>query len=34
VIAGAFTPEVALHHPDAIRALHHEFLAAGLRFCK
>jgi betaine-homocysteine S-methyltransferase len=29
VIAGAFTPEVALHHPDAIRALHHEFLAAG-----
>jgi betaine-homocysteine S-methyltransferase len=29
VIAGAFTPEVALKHPDAIRSLHGEFLNAG-----
>jgi betaine-homocysteine S-methyltransferase len=29
VIAGAFTPEVVVKHPDAIRALHREFLNAG-----
>ena len=29
IIAGAFTPEVALTHPDAIRALHREFALAG-----
>ncbi len=29
VIAGAFTPELALTHPDAIREMHREFLNAG-----
>ena len=29
VIAGAFTPELALENPDAIRELHREFLRAG-----
>jgi betaine-homocysteine S-methyltransferase len=29
VIAGAFTPEVAIQHPEAIRQLHQEFLNAG-----
>ena len=29
VIAGAFTPELALEYPDAIRELHREFLRAG-----
>lgn len=29
VIAGAFTPELALSYPDAIREMHREFLRAG-----
>lgn len=29
VIAGAFTPELAITHPDAIREMHREFLQAG-----
>ena len=29
VIAGAFTPELALEYPDAIRELHREFLRSG-----
>lgn len=29
VIAGAFTPELVLDHPDAIREMHREFLHAG-----
>jgi betaine-homocysteine S-methyltransferase len=29
VIAGAFTPELALAHPDAIREMHREFVNAG-----
>lgn len=29
VVAGAFTPELALEHPDAIRDMHREFLHAG-----
>ncbi len=29
VIAGAFTPELALENPDAIRELHREFLRSG-----
>lgn len=29
VIAGAFTPELAIAHPDAIREMHREFLHAG-----
>src|ERR687888_1802931 len=29
VVAGAFTPELALTHPDAIREMHREFLNAG-----
>lgn len=29
VIAGAFTPEVVLEYPDAIREMHREFLRAG-----
>src|SRR5215470_3564910 len=29
VIAAAFTPEVAVKHPGAIRSLHSEFLNAG-----
>src|SRR3989441_8423154 len=29
VIAGPFTPELALTHPDAIREMHREFLDAG-----
>ncbi len=29
VTAGAFTPELALTHPDAIREMHREFLHAG-----
>lgn len=29
VIAGAFTPEVVLNHPGAIREMHREFLNAG-----
>ncbi len=29
VIAGAFTPEPVLDHPDAIREMHREFLHAG-----
>jgi betaine-homocysteine S-methyltransferase len=29
VIAGPFTPELALTHPDAIREMHREFLLAG-----
>lgn len=29
VIAGAFTPELAITHPDAIREMHREFLMAG-----
>ncbi len=29
VIAGAFTPELSLTHPDAIRQMHREFLHAG-----
>jgi len=29
VIAGAFTPELALTHPEAIREMHREFLNAG-----
>ncbi|MBI4659678.1 MAG: homocysteine S-methyltransferase family protein [Verrucomicrobia bacterium] len=27
--SGQFTPEVAIEHPEALRALHHEFLDAG-----
>src|SRR5262247_3376441 len=27
--SGQFTPEVAIENPDALRALHQEFLAAG-----
>src|SRR5437588_218329 len=27
--SGQFTPEVAIEHPDAVRELHREFLAAG-----
>jgi betaine-homocysteine S-methyltransferase len=27
--SGQFTPEVAIHHPDALRELHREFLDAG-----
>jgi len=27
--SGQFTPEVAIEHPDALRALHREFLGAG-----
>src|SRR5437762_11966152 len=27
--SGQFTPEVAVEHPDALRELHREFLAAG-----
>src|SRR5436305_12943567 len=27
--SGQFTPEVAIEHPDALRELHREFLAAG-----
>jgi betaine-homocysteine S-methyltransferase len=27
--SGQFTPEVAIHHPDALRELHREFLNAG-----
>ena len=29
VVAGAFTPELAVTHPDAIREMHGEFLMAG-----
>ncbi len=29
VIAGPFTPELAITHPDAIRQMHHEFVNAG-----
>src|SRR5713226_9787019 len=29
VVAGAFTPELAISHPDAIREMHREFLDAG-----
>ena len=29
VVAGAFTPELAVTHPDAIREMHREFLMAG-----
>lgn len=29
VIAGAFTPELAITHPDAIREMHREFVHAG-----
>src|SRR5213595_3993859 len=29
VQAGPFTPEVALEHPNALRALHEEFVHAG-----
>lgn len=29
VIAGAFTPELAVTHPDAIREMHREFVNAG-----
>ncbi len=29
VIAGAFTPELAVQHPEAIREMHREFLNAG-----
>jgi betaine-homocysteine S-methyltransferase len=29
VIAGPFTPELAITHPEAIRQMHHEFLNAG-----
>ncbi|MBI2190532.1 MAG: homocysteine S-methyltransferase family protein [Planctomycetes bacterium] len=29
VIAGAFTPELAVTHPDAVREMHREFLSAG-----
>ncbi len=29
VVAGAFAPERALEHPDAIREMHREFLHAG-----
>jgi len=29
VIAGAFTPELAISHPDAIREMHREFVQAG-----
>jgi len=29
VIAGPFTPELALTHPDAIREMHSEFMSAG-----
>src|SRR5438552_6798873 len=29
VVAGAFTPELAISHPNAIRAMHQEFLNAG-----
>lgn len=29
VIAGAFTPEIAITHPEAIREMHCEFLMAG-----
>jgi betaine-homocysteine S-methyltransferase len=29
VVAGAFTPELAITHPDAIREMHREFLNAG-----
>lgn len=29
VVAGAFTPELALTHPDAIREMHREFVNAG-----
>ena len=29
VVAGAFTPELAVTHPDAIREMHCEFLMAG-----
>jgi betaine-homocysteine S-methyltransferase len=29
VVAGAFTPELALSHPEAIREVHREFLHAG-----
>ena len=30
VVAGAFTPELAVTHPDAIREMHREFLMAGV----
>src|SRR5215467_13557411 len=29
VVTGAFTPELAVTHPDAIREMHREFLHAG-----
>src|SRR5215469_17847978 len=29
VVAGAFTPELAVSHPEAIREMHQEFLDAG-----
>ncbi|HUG82673.1 MAG TPA: homocysteine S-methyltransferase family protein, partial [Bryobacterales bacterium] len=29
VVAGAFTPELAITHPDAIREMHREFAQAG-----
>src|SRR5215467_9247100 len=29
VVAGAFTPELAITHPEAIREMHREFLLAG-----
>jgi betaine-homocysteine S-methyltransferase len=29
VVAGAFTPELAISHPEAIREMHREFLDAG-----
>lgn len=29
VVAGAFTPELAITHPNAIREMHREFLMVG-----
>ena len=29
VVAGAFTPELAITHPEAIREMHREFVNAG-----
>ena len=30
VVAGAFTPELAVTHPDAVREMHREFFMAGV----
>ncbi|MCH7997027.1 MAG: homocysteine S-methyltransferase family protein, partial [Chloroflexi bacterium] len=29
VIAGAFTPEMVVEHPDAVKEMHREFVRAG-----